>query len=206
LPEDPVFLLNNFMKREFNIIIFGIGGQGIITLTRLLAEAALNEGYNAKTSEVHGLSQRGGSVDTHLRFGKEIFSPLVSQSKADLIISLEIQETLKAAYYAKSDKNTIFLINDFIKEIQDSKKFSKEEIIKELKKISKRIFIIPASKIAKEKLNNEVLAGIFLLGYSVFKKIVPLKPSSFLKAILKVVPEKYLEINKKAFSLAEDYD
>ena len=196
---------------EFNIIICGIGGQGIITINKILAEAALNEGYNAKTSEVHGLSQRGGSVDTHLRFGPsagsgEIFSPLVNQSKADLIMSLEVQETLKAVYYAKNDKKTIFLINDFIKEIQDGKKFPKEEILKELKKFSERIFLIPASKIAKEKLNNEILAGIFLLGYSVFKKIIPLKPNSFLKAILKVVPEKYLEINKKAFSLAENYD
>ena len=75
------------MKNNFNIIISGIGGQGIITLTRILAEAALLQGLDVKTSELHGLSQRGGSVETHIRFGRNIFSPLVRQGSADLIIS-----------------------------------------------------------------------------------------------------------------------
>ncbi len=190
-------------KKEFNIILAGIGGQGIITLTQVLAEAALIEKLDVKTSELHGLSQRGGSVETHVRFGKEIHSPLIRQGGASLIISLEAQEALKAYYYGTKTK-TQFLVNDFIKPILDAKKsFSSKGISRELKKFSKKTIFIPASKIAKEKLGNEVLTGIYLLGYAVFKKLIPLKPNSILKAIKKVVPEKYFELNKKAFELAK---
>jgi len=88
------------MEKDFNIIIIGTGGQGLITLLQVLAEAALIENYDVKTSELHGLSQRGGSVEVHIRFGKEIHSPLVSQSGADLVLALEIQESLKGIYFA----------------------------------------------------------------------------------------------------------
>ncbi len=191
------------MKKEFNIILAGVGGQGIITLTRILSEAALIEGLDIKTSELHGLSQRGGSVETHVRFGKEIHSPLVRQAGADLVISLEAQETLNTCYYG-SKKQTVFLVNDFIKPILDAKKtFSSKEISRELKKFSKKVIFVPASKIAKEELGNEVLTGIYLLGYAVFKKLIPLKPSSILEAISGIVPEKYFDLNKKAFNLTK---
>ncbi len=192
------------MKKEFNIIISGVGGQGIITLTRILTEAALIERYDLKSSELHGLSQRGGSVESHIRFGQKIYSPLVKIGGSDLIISLESQEALKVCYYA-SKTNTIFLVNDFIKPILNAKVFSSKNISKELKRFSKRLFFVPASKITKEKLDKEVLAGVYLLGYAVFKKLIPLKPNSVLKAIEKIVPKKYFLLNKKAFYLTR-YD
>lgn len=191
------------MKKDFNIIISGVGGQGIITLTRILAEAALIEKYDIKTSELHGLSQRGGSVESHIRFGQKIYSPLVKKSGADLIISLEAQEALKVCYYA-SKTGTIFLVNDFIKPIFNAKIPSSKSISKELKRFSKKSLFVPASKIAKEKLDKEVLAGVYLLGYAAFKKLIPLKPNSILKAIEKVIPKKYFSLNKKAFNLAYD--
>ena len=190
------------MEKDFNIIISGVGGQGIITLTRILAEAALIEKNDVKTSELHGLSQRGGSVETHIRFGKEVYSPLVRQAGADLIISLEAQEALKSCHYG-SKKRTVFLVNDFIKPIFGAKEiFSSQKIKKELEKFSKKVIFIPASKIAKEKLGKEVFGGVYLLGYASFQKLIPLKPSSILGAIEKVVSKKYLEINKKAFKLS----
>lgn len=192
------------MKKEFNIIISGVGGQGIITLTRILTEAALIERYDLKSSELHGLSQRGGSVESHIRFGQKVYSPLVKRNGSDLIISLESQEALKVCYYA-SKTNTVFLVNDFIKPILDAKILSSKNISKELKRFSKKLFFVPASKITKEKLDKEVLAGVYLLGYAVFKKLIPLKPNSVLKAVEKIVPKKYFSLNKKAFYLAE-YD
>ena len=86
--------------KEFNIVIVGTGGQGLITLLEIISEAALSEGFDVKTSELHGLSQRGGSVEVHITFGKKVLSPLVSQGEANLIIALEIQEALKACYYS----------------------------------------------------------------------------------------------------------
>ncbi|MCD6500894.1 indolepyruvate oxidoreductase subunit beta [bacterium] len=190
------------MKKDFNIILAGVGGQGIITLTRILAETALIEKKDVKTSELHGLSQRGGSVETHIRFGREIYSPLIRQGGADLIISLETQEALKALHYS-SKKETMFLVNDFIKPIFGTKNtLPSKQIQKELEKFSKEVVFVPASKIVKEKLGKEVLAGVFLLGYAAFKKLIPLKPNSFLKAIEKVVPKRYFQLNKKTFTLA----
>ena len=81
-------------KNQFNIVIVGTGGQGLITLLQVLAEAAVFSGLDIKTSELHGLSQRGGSVEVHIRFGKKIYSPLVAQGEADLVIALEMQESV----------------------------------------------------------------------------------------------------------------
>jgi len=190
------------MKKDFNIIISGIGGQGVITLTRILSQASLLENYDVKTSELHGLSQRGGSVETHIRFSKQgVFSPLVRKAGANLIISLEAQESLKACYYA-SKNQTIFLINNLLKPILGQKTTpSIDKISKELKGFSKKTIFIPASQITKEKLKNEIVGGVFLLGYGCRNKIIPLKQTSLLKAIELIVPKKHIELNKKAFNL-----
>ncbi|MCK4520669.1 indolepyruvate oxidoreductase subunit beta [Candidatus Parcubacteria bacterium] len=192
------------MKKEFNIVIVGTGGQGLITLLQVLAEAALIEGYDVKTSELHGLSQRGGSVEVHIRFGKEISSPLVIQGGADLILALEIQESLKGVYFA--NKNTIFLINRFFIPILGEKLLKEQEILKSLRKISNNIILIPAADICEKELGKNVVAGVFLLSYASHKKIIPLKPNSILKAMEKVVSEKYFELNKKTFEFAKKYD
>ncbi len=187
------------MIKEFNIIINGVGGQGLITLLQIIATVAAKQGYDVKTSELHGLAQRGGSVETHIRFGKKIYSPLVSQGRADLIISLEVQESLKGLYYASG--KTAFLINQY-RTPTFSKNFTEKEIQSILKKVSQNIFLIPASEICRKELANDVLAGIYLLGLSVSKKILPLKLKSIKQGISKIVPQKYNDINIKAFQLA----
>lgn len=187
-------------KKDFNIIISGVGGQGLITLIRIIAEAALIEDYEVRTSELHGLSQRGGSVETHVRFGKEVYSPLVSLGKADLILGLEMLEALRSPY---ANQNTIFLVNKNYVSFPGSP--PEKEIIKKIKKFGKRLHLIPASEICQKELGLEVVSGIYLLSYGVFKKLIPLKPNSILKAIRKVIPVKYLEINEKTFQLGKAY-
>lgn len=188
------------MKKSFNIIISGTGGQGLITLTQIIAEAALIEGFDLKTSELHGLSQRGGSVETHIRFGKKIYSPLVSFGKADLILSLETLEGLRRIQYANA--KTIFLINKDTLSFMGSP--PEEKIMSRLNELVKGPkYIIPASEICKKELGKAVMAGVYLLSYASFKKLIPLKSNSVLKAIFKVVPKRYLELNKKAFELAK---
>jgi len=193
------------MKKNevFNIVILGVGGQGIITLTKVIAQAALLENFDLKTSELHGLSQRGGSVQTSLRFGKKVYSPLVSQRGADLIISLELQEVFRAFPYVH--KNTKFLVNDFLKPIPGYKP-ERQKILSEFKKLSKNIFLIPATDICKEKLQKGVVAGIFLISFATFKKLIPLSPLSIKRAIKKQIPGKYLELNLKAFELAKHFN
>lgn len=191
------------MKKEtekFNMIIAGTGGQGLITLLQIIAEAALLEGKEVRTSELHGLSQRGGSVDVHIRFGRSIHSPLISEREASLILSLEAQEALRNLSF--SNEKTVFLANKKTIPIPSEKVISLEKIEKELRKISEEVFVVSASEICEKELKNEVVAGIYLLGFGVSKGLIPLKSESVLEAIKKTVPKKYLELNKKAFNLA----
>ncbi len=92
-------------NKEINIVISGVGGQGLITLGKVLARAAFLEGKDIKMSELHGLSQRGGSVAVQVRFGKKVYSPLISVQGADLVIAMERNEALKSCALADKEKN-----------------------------------------------------------------------------------------------------
>jgi indolepyruvate ferredoxin oxidoreductase beta subunit len=188
--------------KQFNMMVTGTGGQGLITVLQVISEAAVMEGYDVKTSELHGLSQRGGSVEVYIRFGKKVYSPLIPQGKADLIMGLEAQESLKGVYFANSKTN--FVVNKNIIPIPLKKPLSEAEILSSLKKISKNVFLVPAKDICKEKLGTEVVAGTYLLSWAVFKKIIPLDPSTVLKALKKVIPQRHLDLNIKTFELAKE--
>ena len=200
-------------NHEFNILICGTGGQGLITLLQIIAEAALNEGYEVRTSELHGLSQRGGSVEVHIRFGKKIYSPLIAKGKADLILALEMQESLRTVNFVSS--KTVFLINKQIIPIPLEKQLTEKEVLTNLKKFipkqsfgdtkgqAKKVEIIPAAEICEKNLGTNVVSGIYLLSLASFRGILPLKPDSILNSIKKIIPEKYLELNIKTFNLAK---
>jgi indolepyruvate ferredoxin oxidoreductase beta subunit len=189
------------MKKDFNLVIVGVGGQGQITLLRILEEAALFENRDFKGSELHGLSQRGGSVEVHLRIGENVFSPLVSQGNADLILALEMQEAIRSLYYAS--KKTCFLLNRLIVPIPGENSLSENEVLESLRNFTKKIEIVEASKICKEKFQKEILAGIYLLGYAQVKKFLPLKRESLEEGIKKIIPEKYLNENLEALRLSQ---
>ena len=189
------------MKREFNIVIVGTGGQGLITLLQIIAEAAVTEGYDVKTSESHGLSQRGGSVEVHIRFGKKIYSPLVPQGEADLILGLEMQECLNAVHFSNS--KTTFLINKYIVPIPLQKSVPEKIILENLKKFTGNIILIPAAEICQKEFGTNVVSGIYLLSFASFKNLIPLKSNSIIKAVKKIVPKKYFELNQKTFELAK---
>ncbi len=181
------------------MIINGVGGQGLITLLKIISEAALIEGKDVRTSELHGLSQRGGSVEVYIRFGKKIWSPLVEKGKAGLILSLEMQESINGLYF--SSKDTVFLINKY-QTPTFLKDFSEKEVLDNIKKLSQKAYLVPAGEICQKEFGTDVVAGIYLLGYAVFKGFMPLKSASLLSAIKNIVPEKFLELNEKAFNLA----
>jgi len=186
------------MENNFNIIITGVGGQGIITLLQVIDEAAFVEGYDVKSSELHGLSQRGGSVEAHIRFGKKVFSPMVSNGNTDLIIALEALEGLRESSKAGRTPGVPpkLLVNEYFLPFMGFP--AREEILKQLK----NAILVPASQICKDKLQNEVVCTMYLLGYAVNKKLIPLKEESVSSAIKRVIPQKYLDLNVKAFELA----
>ena len=186
--------------KPFNIILSGVGGQGLITLVTILDQACLNEGYDVRSSELHGLSQRGGSVQAHVRFGKKVYSPLISNKKTDIIIDLETSEALKSIMYA--NEKTKILVND--NSVPYLGGLPKKELLETLKKTAKNnLYLVSASKICEEKLQKEVVSGMYILGYACYKKLIPLTIESLLKATEQVIPTKYLESNKKAVELAK---
>lgn len=189
-------------NKVFNVIIAGVGGQGLITLLQLIAQAALDSGYDVKTSELHGLSQRGGSVGVHIRFGKKVYSPIILRGKADLILALEAQEALAGAEFAS--KNSVFLINKYQTPTL-GKTISVKQVEKNLQNITKKAHLIPAADVCRKEFNTIVTSGIFLLATASFNKFIPLTPNSILKAIKTLMPEKYWDLNIKTFELAKDY-
>ena len=118
-------------------------------------------------------------------------------------IALEMQESLKASYFV--GPRTTFLITKHIVPIPLQKPFTEEQISKLLKKISRKIKVVPATQICQEKLGTNVVAGIYLISLASFKSFMPLKPASILGAIKQVIPQQYLELNKKTFELAKKH-
>lgn len=187
------------MEKTFNILIFGVGGQGLMTLLHILSQASFASGLDVKTSELHGLAQRGGSVAVHIRFGEKVASPMVSQGQADLVIALEQQEVLTGVYFANPE--TVFLVNQFqTPTMQENLEMA--EIKKEMEKVSQKVYWVPASEICQKELQNEVVSGIYLLGYALKNGFLSLPKESIISAIKKAVPEKFQELNIKAIELA----
>lgn len=179
--------------KTFNLIITGYGGQGILTLADIIAKAAILQGYNVKEAELHGLAQRGGSLNCHVRFGKKISSPLVIKGNADLIISLEAVEALRACYWA--NKKTKILTNSKVLRINMDLK----QVSNKIKKISKNLHSVDADKIVEKITKDITMVNIFMLGYAVNKGLLPLKKEFVWKAIKGRIRKRFLEQNKEVF-------
>jgi len=192
--------------KEFNIVITGTGGQGVLTLAITIAQSAMMQGYDVKTSELHGLAQRGGTVPCHIRFGNKIYSPLVLKGEAHLIIGLEPLEALRACDYGSKEHKTVFLMDmrkivPLSVPVLNEKYPSIKQIQKTLKFFSKKVITVNASEIVKKEFGTVTPANIFMLGYAYSKKLIPIKKKFLLEGISKVVPKKYLEMNEKVFKL-----
>jgi len=189
-----------------NIILSGVGGQGILTIAAVMDTAALSENLNVKQSEVHGMSQRGGAVLSHVRISdKEIFSDLIPKGSADMILSVEPMELLRHLPFLKKDG---WLITDSktFENILDYPK--KDNLYKQIKSHPNHI-IIKATDVAKE-LGNSKVANMILLGAA--SSLIPLTELSFqnaIKNLFKNKSEKIIQLNLDAFhtgqNLAKNY-
>jgi len=189
-----------------NIILSGVGGQGILTIAAVLDTAALSQNLFIKQSEVHGMSQRGGAVQSHVRISdKEIYSDLIPLGKADMILSVEPMELLRYIPYLK---NNGWLITDS-KTFENIVKYpEKHELFKQIKSHDHHI-IINATDIAK-KMGNSKVANMVLLGAA--SSLISLSEESMLQAIKKLFKhksDKIINLNLEAFEtgkqLAKDF-
>lgn len=191
---------------EFNIVITGIGGQGSVTLADVIEEAALKQGYDVKGSELHGLAQRGGTIPCHVRFGDKIYSPLIREGKANLIVGLEELETLRACNYGSKDSKTVFVLDScriipLSVNLLGEKYPSQEEIVRMIESFSSKVVILKASETLKKETGSSLATNIFLLGYLTSHDLLPIKKDFIIDGIREVVPEKYFESNMKIFEM-----
>jgi len=192
---------------KFDIIFAGVGGQGVLTIAGIVARAALLEGYDVKAAELHGLAMRFGAVETHLRFGTKIFSPLVKTGEADLVISLEPVEAVRASVYANKKTSYVFDTKDQapIGSHLEKKPYpSMDEIVSTLKKFSPqgKVVKMDASDIAKKNYGSVVAANTLILGKALAEGLLPLKKESIIHAMSHVMNEKVFEENKKILELS----
>lgn len=182
---------------NLNIMIVGVGGQGTLLASRVLGTVALKKGFDVKVSEVHGMSQRGGSVETYVKMGEKVYSPLIEKGEADVILAFEQLEALRWVEYLKADGRLITSDQkiDPMPVIIGKAKYP-ENILPRLAQEVKKIISTDALKIAKEcgniKAVNTVLIGMLAASSDIEKEI-------WLEAIKEVVPQKLLEVNLKAF-------
>ncbi|MEM5766309.1 MAG: indolepyruvate oxidoreductase subunit beta [Candidatus Aenigmatarchaeota archaeon] len=186
---------------RFNLVVIGYGGQGVLSLAEIIGRAAVEEGHDVKSTEVHGLSQRGGALQCHVRFGDKIFSPLVRKAGANLIIALDVLEAWRACYYA--NKNTTILTDKKLLHPRPilEKYLDAGSILKEIKKFAK-VEVVNASKIVESLTGEDAMSNIFMLGYAINKRLLPLKKENAWKAVAKKIRPEFLELNKKVFEEA----
>jgi indolepyruvate ferredoxin oxidoreductase beta subunit len=180
-----------------NILLTGVGGQGILLASEILAEACMQAGFDVKKSEIHGMSQRGGSVVSHVRFGKEVFSPVVPEGEGDILFGFELLETYRYLNLLRPGAKVI--ANDF--RIQPpSVLLGQERYPDDLpEKISARFndfTLIDGLKIATETGNPRV-ANTVLLG--AVSRHLQIEVAVWQQAVAKMVPAKALELNLRAF-------
>ncbi len=181
-----------------NIMIVGVGGQGTLLASRILGNAVISEGYDVKLSEVHGMSQRGGSVVTYVKYGDKVYSPIIDEGEADIILAFELLEAYRALPYLK--KGGKIIVNnqkiDPMPVITGAAEYP-EDIETKLSEKANTV-VVDALSFAKEagtiKAVNVVLIGVLA-------KSTDIPYEKWIETIKNSVPTKFLDVNLKAFEM-----
>jgi indolepyruvate ferredoxin oxidoreductase beta subunit len=188
------------MKNKTNIVLTGVGGQGVITAANILGKAAVAAGVNVFVSEVHGMAQRGGSVNCAVRLGKNVTGPLVPSGEADVILSTEPVEALRYIHYSNIKTKIITDITPMIPFTVSTGEDEYPDVEKVFKELTKygELFKVDAVKISQDA-GSIITKNIVMLGSLAAMNVLPFDKKILLDTILNNVPKKFKEINKKAF-------
>ena len=187
------------MKNGKSVMIVGVGGQGTLLASRLLGAAMVAEGYDVKVSEVHGMSQRGGSVVTYVRYGEKVYSPIIEEGEADIVLAFEQLEA--ALYLPYLKKGGAVVVNtqkmDPMPVVTGSTTYP-EGLLEDMEKKGARVLALDALSLAEEA-GSAKAVNVVLIG--AMAKSLGGEQEVWLKAIEETVPAKFLEMNRKAFAL-----
>jgi len=181
-----------------NIMIVGVGGQGTLLASRILGNTVINEGYDVKVSEVHGMSQRGGSVVTYVKYGDKVYSPIVDRGEADIILAFETLEAYRALPYLKDAGKMIVNTQSINPMPVIIGKAQYPENICEKLSAKADITTVDALKLAEEAGNFKAV-NVVLIG--VMAKSTDIPYDKWIDTIKSTVPPKFVDINIKAFDM-----
>lgn len=186
-----------------NIIIVGVGGQGSLLASKILGHLLLNQGYDVKVSEVHGMSQRGGSVITYVRFGEKVYSPVVDKGQADFIVSFEILETARWLDCLKDGGQIVTNTQqiDPMPVIIGAAEYP-ENLVEKMRAKNIKVDAMDCLSLARQA-GSQKAVNIVLLGRLSHYFEIP--ESAWMESLKANVPPKFLELNQKAFELGKNF-
>ncbi len=187
------------MKKQLNIMIVGVGGQGTLLASRILGHVYMDLGYDVKVSEVHGMSQRGGSVVTYVKCGEKVASPVICRGEADIILSFEQLEAARWLPYLKKDGVLITNIQKInpMPVVTGAMEYP-EGLIEKMQAAGVNLVAVDALALAQQA-GTAKAVNVALIG--VMAKHLGLDEDILRQAIRELVPEKFLDINLRAFDL-----
>ena len=186
-----------------NIMIVGVGGQGTLLASKLLGRLLLDKGYDVKVSEVHGMSQRGGSVVTYVRYGDKVYSPIIDKGQADFIVSFEVLEAARWTEYLKPGGKIVTNTQQTnpMPVITGAAQYP-ENLVEKMRAAGVDVDAIDALKLAEEAGSSKAV-NIVLMG-RLSRYFTDIPQEEWMAAVEKSVPAKFLELNKKAFQLGRE--
>ncbi len=181
-----------------NIMIVGVGGQGTLLASRILGNAVIRKGYDVKVSEVHGMSQRGGSVVTYVKFGDRVDSPIIDKGEADIILAFELLEAYRALPWLK--KGGKIIVNDQKINPMPVITGAAEYPSDILEKLDSLVDLVPVKALElAQKAGNAKAVNVVLIG--VMAKSTSIPYAEWVETVRETVPAKLLEVNLRAFDL-----
>jgi len=186
--------------RKIDVLMAGVGGQGVILASDSLAEVAMRAGFDVKKSDAIGMAQRGGSVVSHIRIGAKVFAPLIKKGEADFLVGFERLEAARCASYI--NPNGLAIISDQelppLSVAGDAASYpDQEKVARVVSLYTKRLAFVPGLRIA-QALGNARVAGVVLLGF--LSAFLPVEVALWQEDIARRVDAKFREINLKAFA------
>ena len=185
-----------------SIMIVGVGGQGSLLASRLLGNVLLAQGYDVKVSEVHGMSQRGGSVVTYVKYGDKVYSPVVEKGEADAVISFELLEAARCLPYLKKGGRLVTSTQqiDPMPVVTGAAQYP-ENLVAKIKAAGVDVVAVDALALA-ERAGSAKAANVVLMGALAARLDYP--EELWLNALEQCVPPKFLELNRRAFALGKE--
>ncbi|WP_026515904.1 indolepyruvate oxidoreductase subunit beta [Butyrivibrio sp. MC2021] len=186
-----------------NIMIVGVGGQGSLLASKLLGHLLMSQGYDVKVSEVHGMSQRGGSVVTYVRYGEKVYSPVIDKGEADYIVSFELLEAARWLPFLKKDGQIVTNTQqiDPMPVITGVAEYP-EDLVNKLKATGAKVDALDCLSLAEEAGSSKAV-NIVLLGR--LSHYFDLPEEAWMQSLEANVPAKFLDMNKKAFELGKNF-